>query len=286
MITVHGRTVDSNKLWIGPAGKRLFIRFEHLASFLLSPKIIIIIMKIILFGCEDWEIIRKIKQSVSIPVIANGGVSCRADALRCLSETGADGVMSSEALLENPRLFCEKGDHFFRTDYVKAQFATVREYLDITLAHKLPRPLFQVVRSHLFKMLYRFMDSPAHLDLRQQLATGDLEQMMDVVAQLEIRLATVGFSTEEAEAGGLINGNTWYMRHRNEKSAKRILSPKRSTKGFFQDAITTPSSSSASDRPNLDLLKARLLERKKKGEPALSSSFAQFIARTDDGCIR
>lgn len=42
---------------------------------------------------------------MSIPVVANGGVETRADADRLLEETGADAVMSSEGLLEDPSLF-------------------------------------------------------------------------------------------------------------------------------------------------------------------------------------
>ncbi len=42
---------------------------------------------------------------MSIPVVANGGIETGADAERLLRETGADAVMSSEALLENPGLF-------------------------------------------------------------------------------------------------------------------------------------------------------------------------------------
>lgn len=42
---------------------------------------------------------------MSIPVVANGGIETGADAERLLAETGADAVMSSEGLLENPGLF-------------------------------------------------------------------------------------------------------------------------------------------------------------------------------------
>lgn len=56
-------------------------------------------------GAANWDIIRKVKEVVSIPIVANGGIETGADAERLLRETGADAVMSSEGLLENPALF-------------------------------------------------------------------------------------------------------------------------------------------------------------------------------------
>lgn len=56
-------------------------------------------------GVANWDIIEKVKRAVSIPVVANGGVETRADAERLLEATGADAVMSSEGLLEDPSLF-------------------------------------------------------------------------------------------------------------------------------------------------------------------------------------
>jgi len=49
--------------------------------------------------------VQKVNAALSIPVIANGGISSAADALALLQSTGCAAVMSSEALLENPALF-------------------------------------------------------------------------------------------------------------------------------------------------------------------------------------
>lgn len=56
-------------------------------------------------GMANWDIIRQVKEAVSIPVVGNGGVRTRADAEQLLEVTGADAVMSSEGLLEDPSLF-------------------------------------------------------------------------------------------------------------------------------------------------------------------------------------
>ena len=58
-------------------------------------------------GEPDFAEIARVKQSVRIPVIANGGVFCRADAERMIEKTGADGVMLARAILYDPHVFAE-----------------------------------------------------------------------------------------------------------------------------------------------------------------------------------
>ena len=58
-------------------------------------------------GMADWSQIRAVKESVSIPVIANGNILSYADIATCLEATKADAVMSAEAILWDPRLFSD-----------------------------------------------------------------------------------------------------------------------------------------------------------------------------------
>ena len=58
-------------------------------------------------GKADWEIIRQVKEAVSIPVIGNGDIFSGADAARMVRETGCDGVMAARGAKGNPWLFRE-----------------------------------------------------------------------------------------------------------------------------------------------------------------------------------
>ena len=55
-------------------------------------------------GVADWDIIRKVKQSVNIPVIGNGDVVSAQSAKKMLEETGVDAVMVGRAALGAPWL--------------------------------------------------------------------------------------------------------------------------------------------------------------------------------------
>lgn len=56
-------------------------------------------------GKADWEIIRKVKEAVKIPVIGNGDVFTPQDAKRLTEETGCDGIMVARGAKGNPWIF-------------------------------------------------------------------------------------------------------------------------------------------------------------------------------------
>lgn len=89
MLTVHGRTREEKGQWVRDC---------------------------------DWDTIRRIREHFDgrVPVFANGGIECYQDVWECMKQTGVYGVMSSEAILENPKLFDKKSSEqpFDRFEFI------------------------------------------------------------------------------------------------------------------------------------------------------------------------
>ena len=81
-------------------------------------------------GIADWEIIRKVKEAVSIPVIGNGDLTCAKDIEKMAEETGCDGFMIGRGVQGNPWLF-HQILHYFETgeELKKPSFEEVTQML-------------------------------------------------------------------------------------------------------------------------------------------------------------
>ena len=84
-------------------------------------------------GKADWDIIRQVKEAVSIPVIGNGDVTSPETAVALMEQTGCDGIMIGRAVRGNPWLFSEIL-HYLETGEHKAR-PTMEEVGEMILRH-------------------------------------------------------------------------------------------------------------------------------------------------------
>lgn len=84
-------------------------------------------------GVADWDIIKKVKESVSIPVIGNGDVTSCYLAKKMLDDTGCDAVMIGRGLLGDPWLIKETVDYL--NDNTEPTLVTPKEKIEMLKTH-------------------------------------------------------------------------------------------------------------------------------------------------------
>ena len=146
-------------------------------------------------GPANWDAVRAVVEACPVPVIANGGVEWGSDVGRALAATGAAGVMSSEALLENPSLFGggEDDGDMRPGDVLGRQLDLCDEYLSLAAAFP---PVgggasggHGTVKAHVFKIIYRVLCMEGMHDLREGLGERKcrFEDTLEIVAEARRR---------------------------------------------------------------------------------------------------
>lgn len=92
-------------------------------------------------GKADWDIIKQVKQAVSIPVIGNGDIVDEETALAMFKYTGVDGIMIGRGSFGNPWIF-KKIIHYLQTGKKLAEpsnqekLKVMKEHIQLAIAEK------------------------------------------------------------------------------------------------------------------------------------------------------
>lgn len=84
-------------------------------------------------GKADWDIIRKVKESVKIPVIGNGDIVSPEAARRMMDETGCDGILVARGAMGNPWIF-KRINHYLQYGELLPE-PTPCEKIDMAVRH-------------------------------------------------------------------------------------------------------------------------------------------------------
>jgi tRNA-dihydrouridine synthase B len=104
-------------------------------------------------GFVDYGMIKKVKEAVGIPVIANGGILKPEDAKVMLEKTGADGVGLAQGVLGKPWLFKQIKEYFAQEEYKEYGFEEIKK----------------IARKHA-EMMYKKRGKQGVLEMRKHLA--------------------------------------------------------------------------------------------------------------------
>ena len=131
---------------------------------------------------SDWNVMKEVKENVSIPVVGNGGINSPEDAKRMFEKTGCDYVMVAREASRNPFIFrqinsyLEKGDYKETTKKDKLKF--FRDYLELAEKYK---PKFRVIKDHAMYLTKGFKEGRVLRNKISQVRTiEEIEKILQI----------------------------------------------------------------------------------------------------------
>ena len=121
-------------------------------------------------GKANWDIIKQVKENVSIPVIGNGDVKSPLDALKMLKKTNCDAVMIGRAAIGNPWLlkecaeYLETGKQTFKPTN-KEKIEMIRHHFQLLKEDKKESTALLEIRYHALAYLKGMPDAKTYKDL-------------------------------------------------------------------------------------------------------------------------
>ena len=138
-------------------------------------------------GQADWDIIRQVKEAVSIPVIGNGDIFTPEDAARMIKETGCDGVAIARGAKGNPWLI-RRTVHYLSTGELlpepslEERKAMILRHAELMVRYKGEKLAIPEMRKH---MAWYTAGIPGSAKLRAAMnSLQTLEELKEFTAQI------------------------------------------------------------------------------------------------------
>lgn len=145
-------------------------------------------------GHADWNIIKKVKEAVKIPVIGNGDILSCYDAKRMLEETHCDAVMIGRGCLGNPWLIKECVDYLEselepRKITNQEKIAMMKHHFSLLKEDKSEKVALLEIRSNI---LYYLKNMPQSKEIKTKICmTKTEEELMTILNDYEKTLAEI-----------------------------------------------------------------------------------------------
>jgi tRNA-dihydrouridine synthase B len=142
-------------------------------------------------GQADWDWIRRVKQSVSMPIIGNGDIQTPLDVGRMFDETGCDAVMIGRAAIGNPWIF-RRTQAYLRTGIdpgpptLAEQIGLFFDQLNATARENDEQRAVAVMRKHLAMILRGFPNVAAFraVVLQERTITGIRRRLLPLLERM------------------------------------------------------------------------------------------------------
>ena len=129
-------------------------------------------------GPVDWEVISRVKEQVSIPVIGNGDIDSHENGLKMIKKTGCDAVMIGRGALGAPWIF----SHTQPIAGMRLRTKALMRHLELIETFLSPDRFLGKVKNHAGKY---FKGAPGSASLRSQIYdTKSFQELMDLIRGL------------------------------------------------------------------------------------------------------